>query len=82
MSITGPEEIREADFIEQYGTAPVSLGDREVTLSTALQMEAAFCPADSTKRQDPAKRLSYLAQLVGENLLPEHQHLLAEPEQQ
>ena len=74
---TQPNSLSESDFVELYGKSMVTLGEREVTLDTALAMEEAFCPADPEQRQDESERLSYLARLVGENiLLPEHQYLL------
>jgi hypothetical protein len=74
--------LTEAAFVELYGETPVKLGgpDRPpLPLRTALEMEAAFCPADESQRSDPAERLHYLANLIGKDTLhPEHRHLLAQ----
>jgi hypothetical protein len=71
-------EITEAEFIDIYGEAPITFRDQSVPLTTLLQMEAAFCTGQPEARQDPEKRVGYLAKLVGDNLLPEHEHLRPE----
>jgi hypothetical protein len=50
----------------------------EMTLGQALQLEALLCTADTDARQDPLRRIGYLARILaaGGSLLPEHEHLL------
>lgn len=70
-------------MVEQYGeAAPVAINGRAMTLGQALRMEAMFCPADAIARQDPIRRLGYLARMLndGGSLLPEHEGYLAAPE--
>ena len=72
--------INEADFVEMYGQTPITMGTRQLPLSTALEMEAAFCPADPDKRETEEQRLRFLAQKIGEDSLrPEHAYLLSQP---
>jgi len=69
------------DFIASYGPeALVSLNGQQMTLGQALQFEAMFCPADQSRRQDPSKRIAYLAQILAsaESLRPEHDYLIPE----
>jgi hypothetical protein len=68
-------------LIEDYGReAKVIVGDsdRPITLGTALDIEAFMCTVEETTRQDPAKRLAFLAKILeaGGTLRPEHRHLL------
>jgi len=67
-------------FVDTYGLdAPVAFDNgMNVSLGQALQMEAMFCTADAVSRQDPAKRVRYLAGMLaaGGTLLPEHEYLL------
>ena len=76
------EHLTPESFVESYGPdAAVLVGkDMQITLGQALLAEQAFCPADSDKRQDPAKRLQYLAGMLAAagSLRPEDQHLLGE----
>lgn len=76
------EAIDPQDFIEAYGpdAAVMVGGGMEMTLGQALQAERLLCPADSTNRQDPAKRVGYLARILaaGGSLREEDQHLLVE----
>ena len=67
------------EFLEVYGpAAPVVAGGQEMTLGQALQFEAMFCPANKEARQDPGKRVPYLAGMLAAagTLLPEHEWLL------
>jgi hypothetical protein len=68
-------------FIESYGLeAKVKIGadSREMTLGQALAFEQMFCPAETTKREDPTKRLGYLAHMLAAagSLRPEDQYLI------
>jgi len=71
----GPEEL-----IDVYGDeAPVVIGDGvKMSLGQALKMEQMFCPAEVTARQDPVKRVAYLAGMLAaaDTLRPEHAYLL------
>ncbi|CAN5418699.1 hypothetical protein BH09PAT4_BH09PAT4_02500 [soil metagenome] len=70
-------------FIDSYGdTAPVALGETTMTLGQALEAERLFCPADATKRQDPDRRVRYLARILASagTLRPEDEHLLGQQE--
>jgi hypothetical protein len=68
------------DFISTYGTdAAVLVGNgMQMTLGQALEAERLFCPADAATRQDPLKRLSYLAGMLAAagSLRPEDEYLL------
>jgi len=48
-----------------------------MTLEKALALEARFCKADDEKRENPARRLRYMSQLLGASgvLDPDHQFL-------
>lgn len=67
-------------FANVYGPeAPVVLGNgRAITLGQAFALEAAFCDADPVARQDPVKRIGYLARILeaGGSLRPEHEGFL------
>jgi len=68
------------EFMEAYDTeTPVVAGDRPMSLGQALAFERMFCPADPTDREDPGKRLRYLAGMLAAagSLRPEHEGLLA-----
>jgi hypothetical protein len=70
----------EADFIAQYGDIKVE-GDESMTLNGLLAMEERFCPAPAEARNDPEKRVAYMAKMVGvAALAPEHAHLVPKPE--
>jgi hypothetical protein len=68
-------------FIDAYGyDARVLVGKgREMTLGQALAAEQLLCPADEIARQDPSKRLGYLANMLaaGGSLRPEDEYLLS-----
>lgn len=68
------------DFIDAYGLdAPVAFANgMQMTLGQALDAERLLCPADATVRQDPSRRLGYLANILaaGGSLLPEDEHYL------
>jgi enhancing lycopene biosynthesis protein 2 len=73
-----PEEL-----VDIYGVdAAVTIGNREMTLNQALLAEQLLCPADAAVRQDPEKRVKYLASMLvaSGTLREEHYHLLDEPE--
>lgn len=77
-----PAQITEAEFVALYGDQPVAItgAPEGFTVSDALAMEAAFCPADPEKRSDETLRLQQLARYVGETaLLPKHRWLLPDP---
>jgi hypothetical protein len=67
-------------FIDSYGLdAPVKVGNgMQISLGQALDAERLLCPADPEKREDPIKRIGYIASMLGEagTLRPEHQHLI------
>ena len=71
-------------FIDAYGAdAKVVVGNgRPLTLGQALEAERLLCPADVTARQDPERRLGYLANMLaaGGSLRPEDAHLLGQQE--
>lgn len=72
--------IDEAEFVSLYGELPVAIPGLpvEITINTALAMEAAACTATEKQRADEAARLKQLAKFVGhEALLPEHRWLLS-----
>ncbi len=74
--ITDPQAL-----IAAYGPdAPVrSPNGVAMTLGQVLAAEALLCPADVATRQDPVKRVGYLARMLaaGESLRPEDHHLLS-----
>lgn len=73
--------IDEAEFVSLYGELPVAIEGLpvQITINTALAMEAAACTASEEKRADEAARLKQLAKFVGhEALLPEHRWLLTQ----
>ncbi len=69
------------DFIDKYGPdVQVAMPNGDlITLGDALAAEELFCPADESKRQDPAKRVQYMAGMVAAagNLQPEDEYLVA-----
>jgi hypothetical protein len=71
-------------FIDTYGLdAPVMAGNgMAMTLGQALEAERVLCPADMIDRQDPIKRVGYLARMLyqGGTLRPEDEYLVAEGE--
>jgi hypothetical protein len=78
------QELDPQALIDSYGmSATVRLGDgKDMTLEQALEAERLFCPADSTDRNDPTKRLGYLANMLAAagTLRPEHEHLVTRTE--
>lgn len=68
------------EFIDAYGTdAPVAFANgMQMTLGQALDAERLLCPADTVDRQDPIKRLGYLASMLaaGGSLRPEDERYL------
>ena len=62
-------------FIGSYDpTTPVAFGNgMRMTLAQALAAEQLLCPANPDARQDPRKRLGYLANMLaaGGSLRPE-----------
>jgi hypothetical protein len=71
-------------FIDVYGPdAQVGFDNgMSMKLGQALDMERSFCPADQVNRQDPAKRIRYLAKILaaGGSLRPEDSQYLPKPE--
>lgn len=71
-------------LVDIYGvSAPVRVGDGiDMTLGQALDAEQLFCPAEASTRQDPTKRLGYLANMLAAagTLKPEHEHLITRNE--
>ncbi len=70
-------------LIDRYGLdTPVVVGEKnmKISLGQALDMERMFCPADVSKREDPSRRIGYLATILaaGGSLLPEDHHLLGD----
>ncbi len=72
------------EFIDSYGpeAAVIVGGDRETTLGQALAMEQLLCPADSTTRQDPQKRIGFVANMLASagSLRPEDERYLPSQE--
>jgi hypothetical protein len=72
------------DFIDAYPQdTRVAFGNgMSMTLEQALQAEQMFCSAETADRQDPEKRVGYLATMLAasDSLLPEHEHYLPTPE--
>lgn len=79
--MTEVNRITESQFIEVYGDVLVGSEPNLIPLAQALKIEELVCPADKSERQDPAKRLSYLARMVGSNLLDEHRYMIIADEQ-
>ena len=78
MEVPDPQAL-----IEAYGLdarVVVGSGDLAMTLGQALLAESLLCPANPTERQDPRRRLSYLAGMLaaGGSLRPEDEHLLGD----
>lgn len=71
-------------FIDSYGlnAAVVAGKGIEMTLGQALEFERMLCPAGTTARQDPVKRVGYLANMLaaGGSLRPEDEHYLTREE--
>lgn len=67
-------------FIDGYGPdAPVIVGsDMRITLGQALAAEAFLCPADAATRENPERRVQYVAGILAAagTLRPEDAHLL------
>ncbi|HYH75394.1 MAG TPA: hypothetical protein VD735_05535 [Candidatus Saccharimonadales bacterium] len=67
------------DFMERYGEVDVTVPGIGIVapLTEVVAMEERFCPADTADRQDPFKRVGYLANLVlyTGQLNPAHHHL-------
>ena len=57
--VRSPEE-----FMARYAEAPVVFGEGHIPLSEYVAMEARFCPAPTEVREDPEKRLSFLAKAI------------------
>ena len=75
------KELDPQTFVDFYGQdAPVVAGKMKITLGQALEAEKMFCPADEEARQDPQKRLAYLAGMLAAagSLSPEHEFLIKE----
>jgi hypothetical protein len=78
--MTQGEYVDPQDFIDAYGPdAPVAFANgMQMTLRQALDAERLLCPADVTARQDPRRRIGYLANILaaGGSLLPEDEQYL------
>ena len=78
-------EIRDPQsFVDSYGLdASVVVGNgMKMTLGQALAAERLLCPAEAIDRQDPAKRIGYLARILAEggSLLQDDRHWLGDTE--
>jgi hypothetical protein len=77
------EKLDPQTFIDSYGLdAKVLVGEgMSISLGQALEAERLLCPAETNDRQDPVKRIGYLATMLGAagSLRPEHLDLLSEP---
>ncbi len=87
MGAMNDQALTPEKFVGMYGAdAPVLVGRAprlmQITLGQALAAEAAFCEGDDTKRQDPARRIRYMAQMLNAagTLRPEHVYLLDTPD--
>lgn len=74
-------DIQESEaFIDAYsaGDPVVVGGGMAMTLGQALEAERLLCPADVAVRQDPARRIAYLASILAAagSLRPEHEEFL------
>jgi hypothetical protein len=60
------EYIDPQEFIDAYGpAAPVAFANgMQMTLGQALSAERLLCPADTATRQDPRRRIGYLASML------------------
>lgn len=71
-------------FIDSYGADAEVVAGKGVrmTLGQALEFERMLCPADTAKRQDPVKRVGYLANMLaaGGSLRLEDEHYLSREE--
>lgn len=81
MGVMIEVSITEAKFLETYGHVRVGEPPKDMSLEQALLLEELLCPAPKSERQDSAKRLGYLAKMVGNSLLDEHKFLLPVEEQ-
>lgn len=74
------EYVDPEEFIGAYGPdAPVAFAnDMQMTLGQALEAERLLCPADTVDRQDPRKRIGYIATMLeaGGSLRPEDEQYL------
>lgn len=67
------------EFINLYNlNSEVLIGERTITLGQALEMEKAFCPAESEVKDNPDVRVYFLAKILAGagTLLPEHMYIL------
>lgn len=80
ICMTGESCNSVEEFLGNYPEdARVRLGEgAEMTITQALAFEKMFCPADPQKRQDPERRVAFLAGMLaaGGSLLPEHEYLV------
>jgi hypothetical protein len=74
------EYVDPQEFIDAYRPdTPVAFTNgMRMTLGQALEAERLLCPADETARQDPRRRIGYLANILaaGGSLLPEDEQYL------
>ena len=74
------EYVDPQEIIDAYGPdAPVAFANgMQMTLGQALDAERLLCPADMAARQDPRRRIGYLANILaaGGSRLPEDEQCL------
>lgn len=78
--MTQGEFVDPQEFIDAYGPdAPVAFANgMQMSLGQALDAERLLCPADAVTRQDPRRRIGYLASMLaaGGSLRPEDEQYL------
>lgn len=78
------ENLDPQAFIDTYGLdAQVAFTNgMQMTLGQALEAERILCPADVTARQDPRRRIGYLANMLaaGGSLRPEDEQYTRDTE--
>ncbi len=87
ININMSSEIPDPErFMEMYGPDALVVtgkeGSKPLTLEQALLREAMLCEANKEVRQDPVRRVRFLARALaaGGSLLPEHAYLIEESE--
>jgi hypothetical protein len=80
----GVPPITEPELVKMYGNDMVVVGNQTIQLHLALEYERLLCPADEQSRQDPQRRVAYIAGILAAagTLQPEHEHLLPTPEKE
>ena len=74
-----PNRTLEAELIDAYGEVDIQVGafPQPISLNKALEMEAAFCPAEI--RKDPADRVSFILGKVAATGMLRQEHLALVP---